>query len=276
MVFVGRGALEVRDGCCVVVDTNGVRTHLPLGNIACVLLEPGTSITHAAVTLAADVGCLLCWVGEGGVRHYSAGLPGGARADKLLYQARVALDDTARLKIVRNMFSLRFGEEAPKNRSVEQLRGVEGARVRSQYKLLAGKFGLVWKGRRYDPQDWQAGDQINQCLSAATACLYGVTEAAILTAGYAPCVGFLHTGKQRSFVFDIADIVKFDTVVPLAFQTAKRKGITPARDVRIACRDEFRRTKLLKKLIPLIHTTLAASGITPLPWEADPESADTT
>ena len=107
------------------------------------------------------------------------------------------------------MFELRFGEEAPGRRSVDQLRGIEGTRVRATYKLLAQQYGVKWHGRRYDPKDWDKGDTVNQCISAATSCLYGITEAAILAAGYAPAIGFLHTGKPLSFVYDIADIIKF-------------------------------------------------------------------
>ncbi len=167
-----------------------------------------------AVKLAAQVGTLLIWVGEAGVRLYAAGQPGGARSDKLLYQAKLALDENLRLKVVRKMFELRFGEPAPERRSVDQLRGIEGARVRKTYELLAKQYGVEWRGRRYDPKDWEKGDVVNQCISAATSCLYGVTEAAILAAGYAPAIGFIHSGKQLSFVYDMADIVKFDAVVP--------------------------------------------------------------
>jgi CRISPR-associated protein Cas1 len=63
---------------------------------------------------------------------------------------------------------------------------------------------------------------VNQCISAATSCLYGITEAAVLAAGYAPAIGFIHSGKPLSFVYDIADIIKFDTVVPKAFDIAAR------------------------------------------------------
>ena len=140
------------------------------------------------------------------MRLYSAGQPGGVRSDKLLYQAKLALDDDLRLKVVRKMFEMRFGEPAPARRSVNQLRGIEGVRVRKTYQLLAKQYGVKWQGRRYDPKDWEAGDIINQCLSAATSCLYGVTEAVILAAGYAPAVGFIHSGKPLSFVFDVARI----------------------------------------------------------------------
>ncbi|MBS64394.1 type I-E CRISPR-associated endonuclease Cas1e [Salinisphaera sp.] len=270
MVFVGRGQIDVRDGAFVVVDeVNGERMHIPVGTTACLLLEPGTRVSHAAIKLASTVGTLLIWVGEAGVRLYSAGQPGGARSDKLLYQARLALEDDLRLKVVRKMFEMRFGEAPPSRRSVDQLRGIEGARVRKLYQQLAKQYGLKWHGRRYDPNDWDASDPINKALSAATACLYGITEAAILAAGYAPAIGFLHTGKPQSFVYDIADIVKFETVVPAAFRVAAKGVAKPDREVRIACRDAFTKTKLLNRIIPMIEEILAAGEIEPPPPSPD-------
>lgn len=263
MIFLDKGQVDVLDGAFVLLDKNGVRTHIPVGTVACIMLEPGTRVSHAAVKLAATVGTLLVWVGEAGVRLYASGQPGGARSDRLLYQAKLALDEELRLKVVRKMFELRFAEEAPSRRSVDQLRGIEGARVRKLYELLAKRYGVKWNGRRYDPKDWGKGDVVNQCISAATSCLYGITEAAILAAGYAPAVGFLHTGKPLSFVYDIADIIKFDTVVPIAFKVAASNSVMPDRDVRLACRDLFRHDKVLKKLIPMIEDVLSAGEITP-------------
>ena len=106
----------------------------------------------------------------------------------------------------------------------------------------------------------------------------GSSEAAVLAAGYAPSIGFLHRGKARSFVYDIADIYKFETVVPAAFETAaaiaKGKGSARSAErlVRIACRDLFRRTGILEKIIPSIEEILKAGGIDP-PNDA-PEAAD--
>jgi len=261
VVFVEKGNLDVLDGAFVVVDKTGVRTHIPVGGVACLMLEPGTRVSHAAVVLAARVGCLLVWTGEAGVRLYASGQPGGARADRLLYQAKLALDDAARLKVVRKMYAMRFGEEAPERRSIEQLRGIEGARVRKLYEILARQHRVEWKSRNYDHAEWGSGDRANRCLSAATACLYGICEAAILAAGYAPAIGFIHTGKPQSFVYDIADIFKFDTVVPAAFRIAAGKANDPERMVRLACRDAFRQTRLLNRIIPSIEEVLAAGGI---------------
>lgn len=282
MVFVERARLDVLDGAFVAVDAEGGRTHLPVGGIACLMLEPGARISHAAVVLAARAGTLVIWVGEGGVRLYSAGQPGGARSDKLLWQASLALDDAARLRVVRKMYSLRFGEDAPQRRSIDQLRGIEGVRVRKSYELLARQHGVSWTRRAYDPDDWQTADLPNRCLSAATSCLHGLTEAAVLAAGYAPAIGFLHTGKPRSFVYDIADIYKFDTVVPEAFRIAgqAQKGrldMPPERAVRLACRDAFRRTGFLGKIIPRIEEVLEAGGLsrpTPPPEALGPAFDD--
>ncbi len=261
ILFVEYGQLDVLDGAFVLVDKNGVRTHIPVGGVACLMLEPGTRVSHAAVTLASRVGCLLVWVGEGGVRLYASGQPGGARADRLLYQAKLALDDSARLKVVRKMYALRFNEEPPERRSVEQLRGIEGVRVRKMYELLAKQFGVPWKHRNYDHTQWESGDLPNRCLSSATACLYGIGEAAILAAGYAPAIGFIHTGKPQSFVYDIADIFKFETVAPVAFRIAAKNPGNPEREVRLACRDAFRRSRLLDRIIPTIEEVLAAGEV---------------
>ncbi|MBA0205344.1 type I-E CRISPR-associated endonuclease Cas1e [Pectobacterium aroidearum] len=263
LIFLQYGQIDVIDGAFVLVDKTGVRTHIPVGSVACIMLEPGTRVSHAAVKLAATVGTLLVWVGEAGVRLYASGQPGGARSDKLLYQAKLALDEDLRLKVVRKMFELRFGEPAPSRRSVDQLRGIEGARVRQTYTLLAQQYGVKWNGRCYDPKDWERGDKVNQCISAATSCLYGITEAAVLAAGYAPAIGFVHSGKPLSFVYDIADIIKFEGVVAKAFEIAARNPAEPDREVRLACRDIFRSQKTLSKLIPLIEEVLSAGGITP-------------
>lgn len=270
MVFVQYGQIDVLDGAFVLVDKNGARTHIPVGSVACIMLEPGTRVSHAAVRLASQVGTLLVWVGESGVRLYASGQPGGARADRLLYQAKLALDDDLRLKVVRKMYELRFGEPAPARRSVEQLRGIEGARVRASYKLLAQQHRVNWRARSYDHQQWDAADIPNRCLSAATACLYGITEAAVLAAGYAPAVGFIHTGKPLSFVYDVADVYKFETVVPLAFGIAAKAPPEPERAVRLACRDLFRQSRLLERIIPGIEEMLRAGGIDPP--EPPPES----
>ncbi|WP_077397121.1 type I-E CRISPR-associated endonuclease Cas1e [Bombella intestini] len=275
LIFVERAQLDVLDGAFVAINADGTRTQIPVGGLAGIMLEPGARISHAAVSLAARVGTLITWVGEAGVRLYSSGQPGGARADRLLWQASLALDDGARLRVVREMYKRRFKEEPPARRSVDQLRGIEGARVRESYALLAAQYGVSWKRRLYDRKDWSGSDIPNRCLSAATACLHGLSEAAVLAAGYAPAVGFLHSGKPLSFVYDVADIFKMETVVPEAFRIAGkaergRLDMAPDRAVRLACRDKFRQDRLLERIIPTIEHVLSAGG---LPRPAPPPEA---
>ncbi|MGE0024828.1 MAG: type I-E CRISPR-associated endonuclease Cas1e [Hyphomicrobium sp.] len=284
VLFLEHGNIDRDDGGLVLIDADG-RTPIPVAGLTCLMLEPGTRISHAAVKLCAELGCLIVWTGEGGVRIYSATEPGGASARHLLHQARIALDDTLRLNVVRAMYAFRFGEEAPQRRSIEQLRGMEGVRVREAYKRLAAEHGVDWQGRNYDSKQWRAADVPNKCLSAATACLYGLAEAAILAAGYAPSIGFLHSGNPRAFVFDVADLFKFETVVPAAFkiagaiargedprpdrpsayqrgrESAAQKEVRPDVAVRHACRDAFRRERTLDLIVPAIHDMLAASGV---------------
>lgn len=266
LVFVERAQLDVADGAFVAVNADGTRTHIPVGGLAGLMLEPGARISHAAIALAARTGTLVTWVGEAGVRLYSAGQPGGARADRLLWQAAIALDSAARLRVVRKMYELRFGEVAPARSSIDQLRGIERARVRKIYDLLARQHGVEWRRRAYDVADWEAGDLPNRCLSAATACLHGLCEAAVLAAGYAPAIGFLHSGKPRSFVYDIADLWKFEIVMPEAFRiagqaTRGRLDMPVERAVRRACRDRFRDSGLLARVLPRIEEVLTAGEL---------------
>lgn len=177
---------------------------------------------------------------------------------------------------------MRFGDDAPLRRSIDQLRGMEGVRVRESYRLLAAQFGVAWTRRSYDPAQWELSDVPNRCLSAATACLHGLAEAPVLAAGYAPAIGFLHTGKPLSFVYDIADLYKLDTVVPEAFRIAglAAKGkldMAPDRAVRLVCRDSFRRTGLLARLILAIEDVLSAGDLPrpePLPEAMQPAYSD--
>ena len=162
------------------------------------------------------------------------------------------------------MYRFRFQEEPPARRSIEQLRGIEGVRVRTMYKLLAQQYGIRWDNRKYNPKHFDSGDVANRCLSTANHCLYGLCESAILAAGYAPAIGFLHTGKPLSFVYDIADLFKFETSVRIAFKVAAANKGDPVQETRLYCRNSFRKHKLLKRIIPTIEEILASGGV-PLP-----------
>jgi CRISPR-associated protein Cas1 len=258
ILFLGRGKVSVEHGSFVYQPGDGEVTHVPVGGVACIMLEPGTRISHKAVVMASRVGCLLVWVGDAGVRMYSSGKPGNAQGEHLLYQARLANQPRARLEVVREIYRQRFGEEPPSRRSIDQIRGIEGAKVKERYRELANKHDIHWNGRNYGWDEWGKVDRPNLCISAAAACLNGLVEAALLLSGYSPAIGFLHRGDRRSFVFDIADIFKFDTVVPAAFEVAAEEPQHPERAVRHVVRDKFRETQFMKRLIPTIQEVLEA------------------
>lgn len=185
-------------------DDEGM-TPIPISSTAVLMLGPGTRVTHAAMVAIADNNALAVWVGEEGVRCYAYGLGGTRSSAALQQQAALASNEVSRLEIVKRMYRMRFKEEIEDGLTVEQLRGYEGIRVRNTYARMSSETGVTWTGRNYERGDWKAADPVNRALSAGNSCLYGICHAGILSLGYSPALGFIHVGKQLSFVYDIAD-----------------------------------------------------------------------
>lgn len=251
--------IDKHENAIALHDMDGM-TPVPAASLAVLMLGPGSNISHAAVQVLAENNCLVIWCGEENVRFYACGMGGTRSAQRLMHQARMASDESTRLQVVRRMYCMRFVEDIPEDMSVEQLRGMEGSRVRNAYAKASTETGIEWTGRSYDRTNWGSGDPVNRALSAANSCLYGLCHAAILSAGYSPALGFIHIGKQLSFVYDIADLYKVDLTVPLAFKLAVDPPPDIERAVRLACRDIFRDTKLVTKIIPDIRLALGETG----------------
>ncbi len=258
IIDIQYATIDVDGNALVITDKNGITAQLPVGATTVLMLEPGTTITHAAVKLCADSRTLIIWIGEAGVRLYSAAQEGGAHTYRLLRQARLTLDPKKRLNVAREMYRMRFKEDAPARRSIQQLRGMEGARVRERYKSLSKEYGVEWSGRNYDRGEWGSQDAINKAVGAANSCLYGICHAAILIAGYSAALGFIHTGYPLAFVHDLADIWKMDLSVPVAFRAVAQGEHGATERVRHLLRDEFRRCGLLERIIPTIEHILNA------------------
>ena len=231
---------------------------IPAASLAVLMLGPGTSITHEAVKTLADTNCLVIWCGEENVRFYASGMGGTRSATPLLMQARLATNEKDRLQVARRMYAMRFEEEIDEDITLSQLRGMEGARVRTAYATLSRETGVSWSGRNYDRRNWYNSDPINRAISAANACLYGVCHAAILSCGYSPAIGFIHTGKQLSFVYDIADLYKLEISTPIAFETVAQGTTDLERTVRKRCRHVFKETRLMQRVVPDIQNALKA------------------
>lgn len=73
ILFVERGQLDVLDGAFVLVD----QVHIPIGGLACLMLEPGTRVRHAAAALTACAATLLIRVGEAGSASIRPANPAG-------------------------------------------------------------------------------------------------------------------------------------------------------------------------------------------------------
>jgi len=256
-LYIERGSLEKEDNSLALIDKEGV-TPIPVDQLALLFLGPGTKVTQAAMKLLAENNCLVCWTGEEGVRLYAHSTGGTHSAHRLLWQAKLYCNEEERLRVVRRMFQKRFPEPIDAGATLQQIRGMEGARVRNSYQRLSKEFGVEWKGRNYDQERWDHADPLNRALSVANACLYGICHAAILSAGYSPAIGFIHVGKMLSFVYDIADLYKVELTVPLAFKTVANSPDELERRVRTLCRDSFYHEKLLERILPDIAEVLNA------------------
>jgi CRISPR-associated protein Cas1 len=239
-LYLERCVINRQDGAITVTDARGT-VHVPGAAISVLMLGPGTKITHRAMELIGDMGGSVVWVGERGVRYYAHGRPLTHSSRLLMRQAELVTNTKARLEVARQMYQMRFPDEDVSRLTMQQLRGREGARIRAVYRRASQETGVPWNGRVYDPDDFEGSDLVNMALSAAHACLYGVVHSVIVALGCSPGLGFIHTGHERSFVYDIADLYKADLTIPIAFRVAAEQpedigGVTRRR-VRDAIAD---------------------------------------
>jgi CRISPR-associated protein Cas1 len=259
----------------LVLENKSTVTPVPINQLSLLMLGPGTTVTHAAVKALAANNCLLAWTGQDGVKLYAHSTGGTFSARRLIHQARMASDEKLRLQVVYRMYQMRFPGQELSDKSIEQVRGMEGIRVRTAYQKVAEAHGVEWTGRNYDQGDWSAATPTNRALSAANSCLYGVCHAAIVSAGYSAGLGFVHTGKLLSFVYDVADLYKTDLTVPLAFRIAAADRHDVERQARLACRQAFRDFGLMDRILPDIAEVLDAGddlGEVPGEFEGRAES----
>ena len=258
-LYLEHGRIDQAQKAIEFFDKEG-RVMVPAASLAVLLLGPGTSITHEAVKTLADNGCLVNWVGEQGVRFYAQGSGERRKGYRLLRQAELVCNAAAHMDVVRRMYQFRFDFILEPGLSIEQIRGYEGARVRKVYQEASRRFGVAWRGREYNRNFWQLSDPINRALSAANSCLNSLCHAAIVSGGYAPGLGFVHSGKQLSFVYDIADLYKMDLTVPLAFRLTAESDEQLETRVRYACRELFHAEHLLGRIIDDIDKLLEMPG----------------
>ncbi|MDR2167617.1 MAG: type I-E CRISPR-associated endonuclease Cas1e [Clostridiales bacterium] len=256
-LYVERCVINRADNAVTIADMRGV-VHVPAATLSVLLLGPGTKITHRAVELVGDMGITIIWVGEYGVRYYAHGRPLTHSSKMIVRQAALVSNTRSRLAVARKMYALRFPDEDVSNLGMQQLRGKEGARIRATYRKFSKITGVAWSGRVYDPDDFEAGTPVNKALSAAHACLYGLAHSAIVALGLSAALGFIHSGHERSFVYDVADLYKASLTIPIAFEIAAAHS--ESEDIgaltRRAVRDKISNMKLLAQMVKDIHLLL--------------------
>lgn len=257
-LYTEKVRIERADYAIELRDKTG-RVPVPTAALSALMLGPGSTITHAAVLVLAESGCSIVWCGENATRFYASGLGETRRSDHLEAQASAWASKSKHMEVVRRLYTMRFPEGLPDGLTIEQIRGHEGVRVREAYAAVAKETGVGWSGRAYRRGDWGSADPVNRALSAANACLYGVCHAAIVATGFSPGLGFVHVGKQLSFVYDIADLYKVEVTVPAAF-CAVRDGVDNIESrVRRQCREVFHSSRLLERIVPDIQRVVGLS-----------------
>lgn len=252
-LYVEHCRIEQEGKAIALWDAEGM-TSVPCASLAVLMLGPGTQISHAAIKALAECGCLAVWCGEEAVRFYAVGLGETRSARNLQKQVLLWAREETRMKVVRLMYGLRFKEVVPDSLSLQQLRGREGARMRDAYQRFSKETGVPWNGRCYDRGNWGGADTVNRALSTANSCLYGICHSAIVSLGFSPALGFIHTGKQLSLVYDLADLYKADITIPVAFEASKNLTSGLERGVRILLRDKFKEARLLEKITADLDT----------------------
>ena len=212
----------VQDEFSIAAYQQNNKIIIPLAMINVILLGPGTSITHAAVKNIADAGCTLIWTGQDLKYVYSTSMISSEYSKNLIVQAKCYADTEKHLDVIRRMYKIRYSDINIDRFSLQQMRGMEGTRVKKCYEENAKQYGVEWNGRDYDKDNWDSGNNVNRFLSMGNSLLYGVCQAAIVALGFTPGLGFIHNGGARSFVFDIADLYKEKYIVPMAFENSGR------------------------------------------------------
>lgn len=262
LIWLERGELCVVNGCLHFARGKDSLTpsidQIPHQAVSMILLGPGSSVTHDALRLLARHGTLLAAVGQDGVRTYTAPPMMPDRSDVARRQAELWGSERRRISVARHMYALRLGEVLP-HRDLDTLRGIEGSRVKTMYRVMAEKYGIRWKGRRYDRQNPNATDLPNQAINHAATAVQGAAAIAVQSLAAIPQLGFIHEDSGQAFVLDIADLYRDSITLAIAFAAASQAEKSPDTIDRLVRREAatvFRKQNVIPSMIDSIKTIL--------------------
>lgn len=256
-VYLEHGRVEVDDSSIKWVDASGNVVALPVATISCVLLGPGTSITHEAIKSASSANCSICWVGEDSLIFYAAGFSPTADSRNMMRQFSLHADKKKALVVAKRMYAKRYPEADIADKSLKELMGMEGHRVRALYESTASTYGLLWRGRDYKPGHFSMSDTTNKVLTSCNAALYGIVCSVIHSLGFSPHAGFIHTGSPLPFVYDVADLYKDKLCIDLSFAlTREMAGNYDRKLVALRFRERVLEMNLLDHMVNDINSLL--------------------
>ena len=248
-IYLERGRLEIDDSSIKWIDAERNVVPLPVATLNALLLGPGTTVTHEAVKVCAAANCSVCWVGEDSLLFYAAGFVPTADTRNLKHQVAQSANPDKALAVARRMFARRFPDAELAAKTLKEMMGMEGHRVREMYQQKAQEYGVGWKGRQFTPGKFALSDITNQVLTSTNAALYGIICSAVHAMGYSPHIGFIHSGSPLPFVYDLADLYKEHLCIDLAFRLTKEMaGQYNKHKVSTAFRQRVIDMDLLKKL----------------------------
>jgi len=247
-LYLEHGRLEVDDSSVKWIGANGLLCRIPVATVSALILGPGTTVTHAAIKACAECNTPVCWTGADGLRFYAFGLAPNHTNDMPRLHATAWADKKRRTEIARRMFRMRFPDVEVAGRSVTELRGMEGLRVRTLYAQLGLEHGVTWKGRNYDRSNWDVSDPINRALSSANASLYALVAAVVCSLGYLPSLGFVHDGGTLPFIYDVADLYKHLTSIPAAFLAARQQPEDAGELARTFLKERVEEQRILQRI----------------------------
>ena len=260
LMWLGRGNVYVESGTLRFVtaghgDLGPGDYAIPFQMVSCLMLQPGTTVSHDALRILARHGTVVVCVGEDGVRFYASLPAGPAASARARRQISAWCDPERRIAIARKMYALRLGEFLPAT-DINALRGMEGARMKAIYQRLAEQHGLRWRGRRYDRNDPESADVANQAINHASSAVEGAALAAVAAAGTLAELGFIHEDSSNAFALDISDLFRDSVLLPIAFRAAaailRNKEGPVERVVRRLAGHTFRQEKLITNMIDRI------------------------
>ena len=254
MIYIDQAEIKQKD-FSVVATSHDIDFDLPIANLVCLMLGPGTSITHRAVEQIAQYGCSIVWCGENINLYYALGQPLTKSSKNIIMQMNAHESKVSKLNVIRKMYEIRYTDMKLKSKSADELMGIEGLHVQNTYRTLSEKYGIHWNGRMYNEIPFSEQDSINKAITSGNQLLYAIIASIVNAIGYSTAIGFIHTGKMMSFVYDISDLYKESIILPTIFEfTSTYSGNSIENDIKRHLYNKITEVNIIDKVINDIST----------------------